>query len=72
MKNHPLTPADKTISGTFKKTAKGLAIRFGGHKESRKTPLVIISEARPEKTMGLTDLRIFADARRDKIAVTAR
>jgi hypothetical protein len=65
MKSHPPNPANETMNGTFKKMAMGFAIKVGGKKESRKTPIVIKREARQEKIMGLTDFRIFFILRRN-------
>ena len=41
-------------------------------RERARTVDVIKKEAKPDKTMGLTDFRTLADAQRDKTAVTAR
>jgi len=72
MENHPPTKTRKTIRGILRK------MRIVGMTMVVDTKEIIIihdvttTEARPDITMVLTDPRTFAEARRDKTAVTAR
>jgi hypothetical protein len=47
-------------------------VRVVIQRESRRTANVIKKEAKPERTRGLIDFRMLADARRDKTPVIAR
>jgi hypothetical protein len=69
MKNHPHSAEKETSSGNIKKIEMGWVVN---QKESPITHDVTTTEARAERTMGLTDFSMLPDARRDKIAVTAR
>jgi hypothetical protein len=71
-KNHPPAPASKIIRGILKKIVIGGASRVMNQRESTRTHDVIAAEARAGRAMLLTDLRMSAEARREKIAVTAR
>jgi hypothetical protein len=71
MKNHPPTAANETISGVIKKIERGWGAKVAIQKRKRSVN-VMKKEARIEITMGLTELKILAEARRDKIAVTPR
>lgn len=69
--NHPPAAARKTMRGILiKMRMEGMAIVVD-QKESTRTPDVTTTEARAARTMGLIDFKMFAAARRDKIAVTA-
>jgi len=70
--NHPPTEARKTIRGILSKIGMGGIAKVVDQMESISTHDVTTTEAREERTMGLTELKILADARRDKTAVTAR
>ena len=70
--NHPATAARKIANGILRKTAIGLSVMFEREEESRRTANVIEKEARAEKRIGLVDVKMVAEARRDKTAVTAR
>jgi hypothetical protein len=70
--NHPPAAARKSIIGILRKIAIGLSVMFERKEESRRTANVIEKEARAEKRIGLIDVKMVAEARRDKTAVTAR
>jgi len=71
MKNHPPTAANETISGVIKKIERGWGAKVVIQKGKRSAN-VMKKEAMAERTMGLTELKILAEARRDKKAVTPR
>ena len=70
--NHPPAPASKIMRGTLRKMVMRGVAKVAGQKESIRTHDVTVKEAMPEMTMGLTELKILAEARRDKTAVIAR
>ena len=72
MKSHPLNAAIETISGVIKNIVMGWVAKVVDQKESTRTHDVTTTEARAERTMSLTDIKIVVEARRDKVVVTAR
>ena len=71
IKNHPPTAANEIIRGAIKKIEMGNVVK-GVIQKERRIANVMKKEARAERTMGLTELKILADARRDKTAVIPR
>ena len=69
--NHPPAAASKIVTGILRKIGMVGIAEVVDQKESIRTHDVTATEAKPEKTMGLTDFRIIVDARRDKTAVMA-
>lgn len=70
--NHPPTAARKTIRGILRKIGMVGIAKVVNQEESTRTHDVTTTEARAERTMGLTEFRMLAVARRDKTAVIAR
>jgi hypothetical protein len=72
IKSHPHNAAKEISSGTIKKVVMGRAVKDVNQKKTIRTHDVTTTEARAEKSMPLTEIKMVLEARRDKVVVTAR